>query len=76
MSGGQSDSGAIRAAEEGLERPGGGKGYVIESVALESKSDSESAREEREAECAVLVTAFESMSPQKTLEAGDERVLS
>jgi len=59
-----------------LERPGGGKGYVIESVALESKSDSESAREEGEAECAVLVAAFWWTSPLETSEAGDERVLS
>jgi len=62
----------MRAAEEDLERPGGGKGYVIESVGLESKSDSELAREEWEAEFTVLVAAFWWTSP---LEVGDERVL-
>jgi len=66
----------MRAAEEDLERPGGGKGYVIESVELESKSDSELAREEWKAEFTVLVAAFWWTSPLETLEVGDERVLS
>jgi len=58
-----------------LDRPGGGKGYVIESVALEPESDSELASAE-EAECTALVAALWRTSPLKTLEAGDELVLS